>query len=632
MKSLALLLALIFSSQAIAFPPVGASGQGQTSNLYPTVNKAPNSQITNLGSGAALIETGNTNILANPGFEHSSVGSSWTLTTGSTARETTVKIEGEASIKLTLSAQTLEFYQTFTRYEAQFADGVQGLASVRVKTSVSGIFVCPRQNSASVLTNCASVDNSNKWGLYSVPFVLGATNNGIVLVSGTMTAGLVTVGNVTGDIYVDDAYVGTTTGINSSAIITPWAAYTPTISGFSATVPTAISFYWRQNGSSIEVEGTFTSATVQASLASVTLPNSYTIDSAKIPIANTTANPGHMVGGWSVPGASNRGDIVTATGTSTSIVYFGINFTSAAHLTPANGSSVGVNTTHTSVAFKVPISQLASSTQVFASQCGAGCEANFTFDVSSAGVVSGENVDAINGNCAITSTSIYTCTLNTTLTSKMNCSVAIGAGQTDASLAGYNKGTSTTSALAFYTQNSSTGAALARAFTVDCSKTGADYQSSRTIVGSFAVPQDEITVDSGNGHGSTNTKIRRWSNTRKSTGSCITYADSSTLGGSFTIGANNCAGNYSITVCDRATASDETLTITVNDSALTTSANVPTTYAQGRRAGTKTVSTQPGCVSWTGYLSAGDVVREHTDGNANGGDANVMTTIKKVSL
>lgn len=59
----------------------------------------------------------------------------------------------------------------------------------------------------------------------------------------------------------------------------------------------------------------------------------------------------------------------------------------------------------------------------------------------------------------------------------------------------------------------------------------------------------EICLDSGNGHGSTTgTKIRRFTNTRKSIGSGITYADSSTDGGSFTI---NEAGVYSISYNDK---------------------------------------------------------------------------------
>jgi hypothetical protein len=167
------------------------------------------------------------NILSNPGIESGKVD--WTLTAGTYAKESTIKVAGAYSAKLTLSSQTLAFYQDSTSYASQFAGTVQGLAYARVKTTVSGIFVCARQAGATVLTNCAPVDNSGTWGLYKVPFVLGATSNGIAIVSGTVSSGLVTVGNVTGDVYVDDTSVSvgniTDTGAPSMESMTAAVAF-----------------------------------------------------------------------------------------------------------------------------------------------------------------------------------------------------------------------------------------------------------------------------------------------------------------------------------------------------------------------------------------------------------------------
>jgi hypothetical protein len=149
-----------------------------------------------------------------------------------------------------------------------------------------------------------------------------------------------------------------------------------------------------------------------------------------------------------------------------------------------------------------------------------------------------------------------------------------------------------------------------------------------TSVAGAGASGHEVIVDTGNGHGSTNTKIRRFTNTRKNIGTAITYADSAANGGSFTI---NDTGVYTITYMDKHTSSDEFFAITVNDSAMTTNAGTPLTYAQGMRAMTFNVSTRVVCVSWTGNLTAGDVVRAHTNGSANATDGSTMFTIAKVS-
>jgi hypothetical protein len=56
-----------------------------------------------------------------------------------------------------------------------------------------------------------------------------------------------------------------------------WAAYTPTFTGYGTAA--SPSFYWRQNGSSIDIEGRFTAGTTTGVEARISLPNSYTSSS-----------------------------------------------------------------------------------------------------------------------------------------------------------------------------------------------------------------------------------------------------------------------------------------------------------------------------------------------------------------
>src|SRR5574343_66244 len=57
-----------------------------------------------------------------------------------------------------------------------------------------------------------------------------------------------------------------------------------------------------------------------------------------------------------------------------------------------------------------------------------------------------------------------------------------------------------------------------------------------------------VRLNTANGYGSTNTKIRRFTNVVTNQGSDITYTDSATLGASFTI---NTAGVYAVSYGDQ---------------------------------------------------------------------------------
>jgi hypothetical protein len=400
LKNISLLLALIFTASSFAAAPLGVRGQASSTTLYPYNIQVPNNQITDLGGGKALINTGNNNLIANGGFENASVQSSWSLTNGSSAVETSAVIQGQQSIKLTLTAQALEFFQTSTRYAAQFADGVQGAASIRVKTSVSGVFACPVQNSAVQYSLCAAHPGDGKWALLKVPFVLGGTNNGIAVISGTLSSGVVTPGSITGTVYVDDAYVGTDAGIADVSIITPWASYTPTFTGFG-TVSTQ-SFLWRQVGSNIEIQGRFASGTPTATEARITLPGGYSAASTY-----TTLE----IAGKSASVVSNQ-QLISLIEPNSTYLTFGISNSTSAELVKLNATSFVSATSTVSVYANIRIANLAGSTQVFASQCGAACENVFSAKISGSGVVSDET-----GGDWISSVSDSTFTSTITFTS-----------------------------------------------------------------------------------------------------------------------------------------------------------------------------------------------------------------------
>lgn len=141
------------------------------------------------------------------------------------------------------------------------------------------------------------------------------------------------------------------------------------------------------------------------------------------------------------------------------------------------------------------------------------------------------------------------------------------------------------------------------------------------------VIDSEVIVDSGNGYGSTNTKVRRYSNIRKNTGTAITYADSAANGASFTI---NEAGVYAMHVRDSISAGAAVIGITVNGTALTTNLSTPLTYAQGLRATGQGVSSSLSNAAVTLNLAVGDIVRPHDNGTNNNTDSQSAFTITQV--
>jgi hypothetical protein len=134
-----------------------------------------------------------------------------------------------------------------------------------------------------------------------------------------------------------------------------------------------------------------------------------------------------------------------------------------------------------------------------------------------------------------------------------------------------------------------------------------------------------IRVHTSNGHGSTNTKIRRFTTTAVNQGSDITYADSATLGSSFTI---NATGMYVISYSD-VLATGQNVGVSVNSTQLTTDIQSITTANRLVLAYSSAIGETIN-VAVAAYLSAGDVVRPHTQGSNEHDAQRVTMTISRV--
>jgi len=139
----------------------------------------------------------------------------------------------------------------------------------------------------------------------------------------------------------------------------------------------------------------------------------------------------------------------------------------------------------------------------------------------------------------------------------------------------------------------------------------------------------EIRLHTGNGHGSTNTVIRRFTTKSIDIGTCLTHVDSATLGMTITIDED---GVYCITYSDVVSTGGASLGISLNSSELTT--NIKDITAVDRigisnNSGAGFTEQVVACVP----LSATDIIRAHTDTTQNGvTDINMFTIVKVGNL
>lgn len=160
----------------------------------------------------------------------------------------------------------------------------------------------------------------------------------------------------------------------------------------------------------------------------------------------------------------------------------------------------------------------------------------------------------------------------------------------------------------------------------DKNKPYVDDGTNVRVIQTAEATQSIVIVDTANGLGSTNTKIRKFSNNPVATGTAITYATSGTAGGSFTI---NEAGLYFISYSDTFSSADRNFGLSLNSNQLTT--NIDTiTQADRLTIGGNSAANVAGCCTIIRRFAVNDVIRAHTDGQTDGASTQItkLTIIK----
>ena len=448
--------------------------------MFAALSKAQVSSVT----GQYLQDN---NLLINPGFE-SGIGK-WTNSAGTFTADYSVFVQGKASGKVVLSSQNMDFYQDSTLFASQLADGMQAILTVKIKSNVAGVRVCPRQAGVVITSLCVSVQGNDKWGLYQIPFVTGATSQGISINSNGSS--------ITGTVYVDESYVGVSNILNSSSEAKlageayfagttgcTWARTSTTIGAFSTVAacpgPTIVRQSlgaWQTTDSDLPritvnnlPAGTYKATYFFTSYQTTSGDNAFAINDG-----TTTCQ---ATGGESSAAASS--------GSSVSCTF---NYTEAGNKSFNLFAAASVNTVNLYNARTSPnfgtkfILEYYGSNSTYTTTAGINNVDVFSAKVSSAGVVSEENVDWINGNAVVTGTAVYTMTFNTSIfTQAPNCQCTPdylgGSGARDCMI-------STLSETTYGVTLTSAGTIATNSFKIMCQKQGADFVASKTITGSF---------------------------------------------------------------------------------------------------------------------------------------------------
>jgi hypothetical protein len=452
--------------------------------------------------------------------------------------------------------------------------------------------------------------------------------------------------------------------------VTDWVSYSPAFTNLGSVANN--NFKWRRVGNVIEVKGTVDPGTTLAAIATMPLPNGYTVqDSA-------TAGYYYNIGTWgrSASSTSHGGLMIAAAGNN--YVYFAaastFGSTASVAMTPASGTSIALAGEYISIEFAVAVNELSLtstktlySTDIVPAKAMAGNasiaipkQTDWTaYSPSMSGMTVssqsfwwrqvGSNIE-IRGRFTIATASASEGRItlpNSYVTSSiLNVFETVGYG-TIGNIGAYSyyvntlpgvnyiliaRSDASQAGLSAPSANGVTGAGVIHSISASIPIQGLTYTETKTWSATQSVvasnPDSMLRLNGANGYGSTANKIRRFSSVVESVGTDVSYVDSAISGGSFTI-LNS--GTYYISYFDITTTAGAYIGISKNASSLTTDiSSLPVTerLSLNRQAATNDYE----YVGWSGYLPAGTIIRAHLDGTGSPNNDTGFTISRAGSL
>jgi hypothetical protein len=349
-------LLLIYSQVAFAgLPPTSTQGQSDSSAKVKFQFQTPLNQSTDLGGIKTLIETGNTNMLPDPGFE--SAVSGWTASGGATAAANATA-KGTGALGYDWDSNSAA--QTLVSTSVTIPNGYQGkngIASCNIKTP-SGTAT------TTIVVNDGTNDIGTAGTILSGTTFLASNYNFVFPSSGTIRLKLTSVNANEPEIYIDDCVISLASNVYNAPLITDWVAYTPSAYQGLGT-PTAVSLFYRRVGGSVEINGKLTAGTTTASEMQIALPSGLTS-------ADTTKIASIIGAGNLYRGANNAATNYVLIEPSKTYMTFSGQSGTQTGLTKLNASSVVGSSETFSIQAFIPIQGWSTGSAVSADQADFG--------------------------------------------------------------------------------------------------------------------------------------------------------------------------------------------------------------------------------------------------------------------
>jgi len=465
---------------AIVSPVLGDCVTNSDQNA---LNVFDGSAWTDVGGGAGGTRL---SLLIDGSFEK---GASEGTCTNCTAASETVNVmeapKNEKALKMSFSASAGDY--TIDATATTEWGGLQLKVSCYIATDQTGVKFCSRSNGAD--QSCLNVISDGSYREYTIPTVASGTSNGYKVEATT---------SITGDIYVDECVVEAGSNVIDIAQAEylgslkydavsscAWSLSSATFANFSAVaacnnatatglikapltkIPALVLPAGSQAGTyKFIAQGMFYKVT----------PTQYAGFRFSDGVNSSNTNNLYL-------GAQSIGNVIgsitysssLASDTTINIQGFSLAGSSVEIYSTPNSGSMNIDVYYYPPKSKI-VTQLQEETVETANE--------FSAEISTAGVVSKENLDWINGDCTISDVSLYTCNWNSNVfTQAPNCVVNVTS--TSQPVIADKENAPTASSGSFRVSNASTGTKITRGFTLICQKQGADYNKSRMIVGQF---------------------------------------------------------------------------------------------------------------------------------------------------
>lgn len=416
---------------------------------------------------------GSTNILTNPNFEIGKTGWKQSGGTFSLTTSSSNVIQGKQSASFLASATG----QYFESNPIVIPIGLYG-ENCMVKAKYTGgdanAYLTVFNASAEIIPSTSRATLNAATGTKTVKVYFTCPSSGSLKLRVQSTAAAVIA-------YFDELHLGLA---DNKAVpgIGDWQAYTNSCSG-SWTTNTTYSCLKRRVGDTYEYDiRVSTSGAPNAAQLFVNIPE--TIDANKL-----TFPTGDQFSMGVVTildgGVANYSGLVGYTGANSVRASF-LNVGGSVGAPNAISSTTPITFGASDVVhlkFSAPVVGLSPSEDTINSKClsDIACENVFSASVSASGVVTGENLDWINGNCTVPAGGFSQCTLNTGIfTVAPNCT-ASPLGVTSGATQSASVNLTSTTITSVYTLAG--GAVSNIAYMITCQKTGADFKAKQNIQG-----------------------------------------------------------------------------------------------------------------------------------------------------